>query len=522
MTTHRPASIVDVILTAGDLHPVGRPDPEVPFRILIMGDFSGRESKEDRAEQRVPANRRPIRVDRDNIQNMLGTLDVTLHSPLLGDNAPSITLKFLERDDFHPDRLVHQIEPLRKLSDLRHRLANPTTFPEAADEIHAWAQSREHTDPRPATTESTRHQADVGDSPTNRLLDHILEQAPTSAPDLRPTEWRSFLQSIVSPYAIPKAHPLAQEFTAQVDSAMSQFMRTVLHHPTFQAFETTWRGLSFVVDRIETDSQLQLYLLDLPKSELSADLLNCDDLENTLLYRLLVHEAVRTPGAHPWAVVGGIYTFDRTTEDVAMLERIASLCKKAGAPFLTAASPAIVGCPSFGTTPDPDDWKISTTQESELNRWDCFRHLPETAYMGLVLPRFLLRLPYGKETEPISAFTFEEMVGVPNHEHYCWGNPLFACLVLLGQAFSESGWEMRPGSIKDIEGLPLPVYQDDAGESVTKPCAEVLFTEETVDMLLEQGLMPLISFKNQDQIRLSRFQSLTSPPATLMGRWNSA
>ena len=522
MTTHRPASIVDVILTAGDPHPVGRPDQEIPFRILIMGDFSGRESRQGRTEQRAPASRSPIRVDRDNIQNMLGRLDVTLHSPLLGDNAPSITLKFLERDDFHPDRLVHQIEPLRKLSDLRRRLANPATFPEAADEIRAWTQSREQTDARPVSTESPLHQANVGDSPTNSLLDHILEQAPTSARDLRPTEWQSFLQSIVSPYAIPKEHPLAHEFTAQVDAAMSQIMRTVLHHPTFQAFERTWRGLSCVVDRLETDSQLQLYLLDLPKSELAADLLNRDDLQSTELYRLLVHEALRTPGAHPWAVVGGVYTFDRTTEDVAMLERIASLCKEARAPFLTAASPAIVGCPSFGTTPDPDDWKISTTQESEQNRCDRFRHLPEAAYMGMALPRFLLRLPYGQETEPISAFTFEEMVGVPNHEHYCWGNPLFACLVLLGKAFSESGWEMRPGSIKDIEGLPLHVYQDDAGESVTKPCAEVLFTEETVDMLLERGLMPLISFKNQDQIRLARFQSLTSPPATLMGRWNSA
>ena len=522
MTTPRPTHTVDVTLTAGNPHPLGRPDPEVPFRILIMGDFSRRENKEDRTEQRAPATRRPIRVDRDNIQNMLGTLDVALHSPLLGDNAPSITLKFLERDDFHPDRLVHQIEPLRKLSDLRRRLANPATFPEAADEIHTWAQSREQVAARPVTTESPHHQTNAGDSPTNSLLDHILEQAPTSARDLRPTEWQSFLQSIVTPYAIPKEHPLAQEFTAQVDAAMSQIMRTVLHHPTFQAFETTWRGLSFVVDRLETDTQLQLYLLDLPKSELAADLLNCDDLENTLLYRLLVHEAVRTPGAHPWAVVGGVYTFDRTSEDVAMLKRLASLCKEASAPFLTAASPAIVGCSSFGTTPDPDDWKISTTQESEQNRWDRFRHLPEAAYMGLALPRFLLRLPYGKETEPISAFTFEEMVGVPNHEHYCWGNPLFVCLVLLGQAFSESGWEMRPGTIKDIEGLPLHVYQDDAGESVTKPCAEVLFTEETVEALLERGLMPLISFKNQDQIRLARFQSLTSPPTALMGRWNSA
>ena len=517
MTTPRPTDAVDLILTFGDPHPSGRPDPEVPFRMLIVGDFSGRETRQDRAGQRAPANSRLIRVDRDNVQNLLCTLNVALYSPLLGDIVPPITLKFAEVDDFHPDRLVHQVEPLRKLSDLRRRLANQATFPQAADEIHSWAQPRHPTQAQSGTPESLPHQAG-----SSSLLDQLLEQAPTSVPDLRPTEWQSFLQSIVSPYAVPKEHPQAQELSAQVDAAMSQIMRTVLHYPTFQRLEAAWRGLLFVVDRLETDSQLQLYLLDLPKSELAADLQNSGDLQSTELYRLLVHEAVRTPGAHPWAVVGGVYPFDHTTEDVELLERIASLCKEAGAPFLAAASPGIVGCPSFGTTPDPDDWEPVATQEREQECWDRLRHLPETSYVGLALPRFLLRLPYGQETEPISAFAFEEMVDVPNHEDYCWANPMFACLVLLGQTFSEGGWEMNPGSVKELEGLPLHVYQDDSGKSVTKPCAEAWLTENAAERLIEEGLMPFASYKDQDRIRLVRFQSLASPPTALMGRWTTA
>jgi len=522
MTALRPTSKIDLTLTFGDPHTLGRPNPEVPFRMLIIGDFSGKEAGQDRTEPRSPANRRPIRVDRDNIQDLPGVLKTTLRSPLLGDNAPPIALSFAELNDFHPDRLIHQIEPLQKLSDLRRRLANQATFPEAADEIRAWTQPREQTEAPSVTTKSPRHQADVGDSPTGGLLDQLLEEASGSASIRRPTEWESFLQSIVSPYAVPKEHPMAQELCAQVDAAMSQIMRTVLHHPTFQGLEAAWRGLSCVVDRLETDSQLQLYLLDLPKSELAADLLNCDDLQSTELYRLLAHEAVRTPGAHPWAVLGGVYTFDHTTEDVEMLERIASLCKEAGAPFLAAASPAIVGCLSFGMTPDPDDWKTGAEQERGQEAWNRLRHLPEAAYLGLALPRFLLRLPYGRETEPISAFTFEEMAGVPNHEDYCWGNPLFACLVLLGQAFSENGWKMNPASVKEIEGLPLHVYQDDSGKSVTKPCAEAWLTEDAAERLLDEGLMPVVSYKDQDRIRLVRFQSLASPPTALMGRWNTA
>lgn len=523
MTTHRPISTVDVILTAGDPHPLGRPDPEVPFRMLIMGDFSGRETRQDRTEQRSPANRRPIRVDRDNVQGLLGKLELALHGSLLGDSAPPVTIRFADLDDFHPDRLVHQVEPLRKLSDLRRRLSNPATFPDAADELRAWTQPRPLTETRSGAIESPPNQAGISGSLANGgILDQMLEQAPTSVSDLRPTDWQSFLQSIVNPYVVPKEHPMAQALCAQVDAAMIQIMQAVLHHSAFQALEAAWRGLSFVVDRLETDSQLQLYLLDLSKSELSADLLHRDDLHDTVLYRLLVHEAVRTPGAHPWAVVGGVYTFDQTTEDVAILERIASLCKEAGAPFVAAASPDIVGCPSFGTTPDLDDWEPAATQEKEQECWDHLRHMPEASYLGLALPRFLLRLPYGHATEPISAFTFEEMVGVPNHKEYCWGNPMFACLVLLGQAFSGNGWQMHPGSVKDIEGLPLHVHPSRFKETVTTACAEARLTENAAERLLDEGLMPFVSYKDQDRIRLVRFQSLASPQTALMGWWNTS
>jgi type VI secretion system protein ImpC len=521
MTTHRPAGSVDLILTFGDPHPSGQPSPDMPFRMLIMGDFSGTGTRQDRTAQQLSANRRPIRVDRDNIQDLLSTLKVALQSPLLGDNAPPLTLKFHKLDDFHPDRLVDQIEPLRKLSDLRRRLANQATFPQAADEIRAWIQPRQPTETRPIIPESLPHQPGGEGSLTGGLLEHMLEQTPPpSVSDLRPTEWQTYLRSIVAPYAVSKEHPLAQALTAQVDAAMSQIMRAVLHHPEFQGLEAAWRGLSLLVDRLETDSQLQLYLLDLPKSELAADLLNRNDLHETELYRLLVHETVHTPGAHPWAVVGGVYTFDRAAEDMALLERVAGLCKKAGAPFLAAASPNIVGCPSFGTTKDQDDWQFSATQKETQDQWDRLRHLPEASYMGLALPRFLLRLPYGQETEPIGAFTFEEMADTPQHEDYCWGNPMFACLVLLGQAFAESSWQMNPGSIKDIEGLPLHVYQNDSGESVSKPCAEIWLTEHAAQHLLEQSVMPLLSFKDHDQIRLARFQSLAVPLQVLAGRWN--
>lgn len=520
MTTPRPTGSIDIVLTAGELRPLGRPDPEVPFRMLLMGDFSGREILRDRTEQHTPSKWRPVRVDRDNLHELPGEIDVGLRGSLLGDHAPAITLRFLEIDDLHPDGLVRQIEPLRRLSDLRQRLANPTTFPAAADEVRAWTQPSHPIEARSPTVGSPPRQADGSSSPDSGLLDRVLEQASPSARDLGPTEWRSFLQSIIRPHVVPTEHPMTQELIAQVDAAMSQILRAVVRHPAFRELEAAWRGLSFLVDRLETDAQLQLYLLDLSKSELAADLLHSDDLRATQLHRLLVEEAVRTPGAHPWAVVGGAYTFDRTNQDVTLLERMAQISKEAGAPFLGAAAPHIVGCSSFGAVPDPDAWEKPAEQREGHQRWQQLRQLQEASYLGLSLPRLLLRLPFARETDAIASFAFEEMAGIPKHEDYCWGNAMFACLVLLGQAFSEDGWHLRPGSVQDIDGLPLPVYRDEVGDSVTKPCAEAWLTEKAAERLLDQGLMPLLSYKNQDRVRLLRFQSIASPLSPLSGRWS--
>ena len=116
------------------------------------------------------------------------------------------------------------------------------------------------------------------------------------------------------------------------------------------------------------------------------------------------------------------------------------------------------------------------------------------------------------------AFDFEEMPGEPVHTHYLWGNPALACACLLGQGFSESGWELRPGIVQEIGGLPIHVYRS-GDERKATPCAEVVLTERAAGAILERGVMPLLSFKGRDTIRLARFQSLAEPPTRLAGRW---
>ena len=177
----------------------------------------------------------------------------------------------------------------------------------------------------------------------------------------------------------------------------------------------------------------------------------------------------------------------------------------------------MLGCESLAATPDPDDWRLAL-DPNDRQAWEALRKLPESSYLGLALPRFLLRLPYGPGTAGTEQFAFEEMPGVPSHDAYLWGNPCFACVWLLGRAFSRYGWQFRPGVVEDLEDLPVHVYKAE-GESLVKPCAEVLLTDRAIEAIVNRGLMPLRSFKNQGTVRLARFQSLADPPTRLMGRW---
>lgn len=495
------------------------PEPETPFRIHILGDFSGRADC-GIIEPGTVADRSPFLVDRDNLDEVLARLGVEIHLPIAGNDSPSVTIRFAELEDFHPGRIFERVEVFQALRDIRKKFDDPRTFASAAKEVRSWTETApESSEP---LAEQRISQPEVSGLTTGSLLDRMVEQAESRPPDtgalLDSSEWSAFLQRIVKPHLVPAEDPQQSELVASVDAAVANLMRTILHHPDFQSVEAAWRAVHFLVSRLETDTELKLYLIDISKAELAADLCEAEDLRSTGIYRLLVEQTVETPGGEPWTVLAGNYTFDQTREDAELLGRMAKIAKAAGAPFISAASTHLLGCESLAETPDPDDWLRKPDTEDGL-AWEELRKIPEALYLGLALPRFLLRLPYGEDTDPVEQFDFKEKPPVPDHDDYLWGNPAFACVYLLAQAFSHYGWNLRPGVIRDIEGLPLHIYKEH-GESKVKPCAEVVFTEMAVERILDCGIMPLLSFKDQDTIRLARFQSLADPLTSLAGRWS--
>ena len=511
----KPFDFGGVNLSAGEDSSGAHPAPETPFCIAILGDFSGRANR-GIADAKSIGKRRAWLVDRDNFDEVLSRSGAEIQLPM--DESGVLHLRFSELDDFHPDRIFQHVDIFAKLRDLRSRVQDRSSFEKVAEELGLR--------PRDAASQPAKPVPTVAPSAvqlaSGSLLDEMIAQTEargvTDRPRRSTDEIHEFAQRVVAHHLVSTPDPRQPEIVAVIDRAIGSLMRAILHNPDFQALEAAWRATFLLVRQLETGSPLKLYLLDFSKQELAADLNSANDVRETGLYRLLVEQSVETPGAEPWSIIVGNYSFGSASDDAKLLSRMARIASRARAPFLAAASPRLLGCSSLAATPYPREWEAP---EPELARsWTELRHLPEAGSVGLALPRLLLRLPYGKKTSPIESFDFEEFADTPVHEEYLWGNPGFAVALLLAKSFNETGWEMRSGSAIEIDQLPLHISLK-AGESQAKPCAEVLLTEDAVERMLEEGIMPLVSFKDRDRVRLARFQSIAEPPQGLAGRWSN-
>lgn len=502
-----------VNLTAGGDSSRARPSPETPFRVAILGDFSGRANR-GISDEKTIGKRRAVLVDRDDFDEVLSRSGAEIQLAI-GDG--SLHLRFSELDDFHPDRIFQNLEAFRKLRELRGRLQDPSTFEEAANELGLGPAGSVSEPRRPDISPAVAPNA--ARLASGSLLDEMIEQTESRVAEDRyrrkPDEVHEFAQRAAAKHLVNRPDARQPEILSVIDGGIAALMRAVLHNRDFQALEAIWRATFLLVRQLETGSQLKLYLIDVSKEELAADLKAATDLRDSGTYRLLVEQSVETPGAEPWALIVGHYSFSLGNEDADVLSGMAGIAKSAGAPFLAEGSARLLGCASLASSPHPRDWKMP--QELPAS-WVELRRRPEADSVGLSLPRFLLRLPYGKKTLPLESFAFEEFPGLPAHEDYLWGNPAFAVALLLAQSFSEAGWEMGPSAVREIDKLPLHVYGKNA-ESESKPCAEILLTEEAAECLLEQGLIPLVCFKNRDLVRVIRFQSIAEPLRELAGRW---
>lgn len=471
------------------------------FKLLVLGDWSGDAAANDSGSYKIRE------IDRDNFDEMMSVMGTKIDMEMA--DGSELTLEFENYEDLHPDNIYRNVSLFEDLREYRRRLKNESTFNSAAREVRQLFGADKKTDDT-AETEQDLPAAD-------NLLDAILAKPEGGAvppPKRHSTELGSLIKDLVRPHLVTFDENEQASLVRLVDEAISELMRSILHHPKFQEIEAAWRGLYYLVRKTATDTDLKIYVTDVKKEDLANELKSTNDLTQTKLYKALIKDTLETPGGEPFAAVVGNYFFGPNVEDVAALMRIMKLAAVANAPFLSSVSGEMV---EFGdlASSDLSVWKPGQ-DEKAAGLWSTLKAQKEAEHVGLTFPRFITRYPYGRETDPAETFEFEEFTGTPKHEHYSWAGGHFLAAQLLAASYSEYGWEMGRALKQDVEGLPLHIYKED-GETIYKPCSEVLLTQELCEKLMEDGLMILISYKNTDRVKLSRFQSIAD--TELKGMW---
>lgn len=287
---------------------------------------------------------------------------------------------------------------------------------------------------------------------------------------------------------------------SQIDKLISDQLNEVLHHPDLQKLEASWRGLHMLVDQTETSSRLKLRLLNVTQKELQNDLEKAVEFDQSALFKKIYEEEYGTFGGHPFSLLVGDYAFGRHPQDVALLEKLSNVAAAAHAPFIAAANPKLFDMNSFTELAVPRD--LSKIFESlELIKWRSFRESEDSRYVSLVLPNFLLRLPYGPDTKPVEGMDYVEDVNGTDHSKYLWGNAAWLLAARITSAFAKYGWCAAIRGAEGggaVEGLPAHTFRTLSGDLTLKCPTEVAITDRREKELNDLGFISLCHKKNTD------------------------
>lgn len=288
------------------------------------------------------------------------------------------------------------------------------------------------------------------------------------------------------------------EMIAEIDNKLSLQLDAILHDQTFQKLESAWRSLKYLVDKTNFRENIKIEVLNVSKDDLLEDFEDAPEVPKSGLYKTVYTAEYGMFGGKPYAAMVGNYDFGPGPQDVKLLQYVASVGAMAHAPFIASAGPEFFGLEDFQKLPQLKDLK-SIFEGPQYTKWQSFRESEDARYVALTLPRFLLRLPYGPDTQPVKAFNFQENVS-PSHDHYLWGNAAFTFASRLTDSFAKYRWcaniigPMGGGAVED-----LPLHQYEAmGAVQTKIPTEVLISERREYELAEEGFIGLTMRKGSD------------------------
>lgn len=302
---------------------------------------------------------------------------------------------------------------------------------------------------------------------------------------------------------------------AEIDKKLTEQINLIIHHEDFTKLEGAWRGLSHLVNNTETDEYLKIRVLNISKKDVAKTLKKFKGTawDQSPLFKKIYEEEFGMPGGQPFGALIGDYYFDHSPPDIEFLQGMAQIAAAAHAPFFAAAAPTLMNMESWRELGDPRDLtKIFLTPE--YASWRSLRESDDAMYLGLTMPRFLARIPYGSKTNPVEEFAFEEDITGNDHNKYVWSNAAYAMGTNITRSFKTYGWCSRIRGAESggmVEGLPVHSFPTDDGGVDMKCPTEIAITDRREAELGANGFLPLSHWKNTDYAVFVGAQSLNKP-----------
>ena len=374
---------------------------DLPFVLGVIGDFAP--SNESEATPLI--ERSFLSIDRDNFDDVMSQLRVTLslNMPLsndVGDVPQRVVLNFASRQDFAPDKIVGQVEPLTILLNQRTALHDLCTRDLGSVSIE-----------------------EILSSPPQDCRLIFTEMFPSL-----PVSAESFTQAI-------------WERITQCDEMLVNQLHQIVRHPEFLRLEGIWRGLHHLVMNAETGQSLKIRMLNVSKVELLRDLCESAELSYSQFYRIFSPE-FECAGGQPYGALIGDFEFSQSTEDVKLLSRIAMICEDAFCPFISAACLPDIQRIRLTDLSCPTDDALQSFSERHPE-WHTFRKTHSARFVSLLMPRILARTQY-ECTKPLSDSLLRiEPQGITavssDNLQQCWMNTAYIFALQLAQSFERTG-----------------------------------------------------------------------------------
>jgi type VI secretion system protein ImpC len=286
---------------------------------------------------------------------------------------------------------------------------------------------------------------------------------------------------------------------SEIDRKLSLQIDEIMHHSNFQKMEAAWRSLKFLVDRIDFKKNAKLDILDASKEDLAEDFEDAPETIQSGLYKHVYVSEYDTPGGEPYGSIVSNFEFDSGPADITLLQNVSKVSAACHCPFLGSASPKFFGKETIQDLTKIEDLH-NYMERSEFLKWNSFRQTEDARYVGLILPRFMLRLPYGPDTQPVKEFNYMENVKGTDHDKYLWGNSTFAFAANMVRSYIENGWCVQirgPEAGGKVEDLPVHMYDVGKGKQMKIP-TEILIPETREFEFAQEGFIPLSFYKNRN------------------------